>query len=444
MTADAQMPVVAVVGRPNVGKSSLVNRILGQREAIVQETPGVTRDRRSFVAEWGGRTFQLFDTGGLEPSADGLERRVGEQAEVAIEVADVIVFVVDARTGPLEDDLVVANMLRRAEKPVVVAANKIDDARDEPSGAEFYRLGLGPPHVVSALHGRGSGDLLDALIEALPSDGGARPDEWGAVAIVGRPNVGKSSLLNRLVREERAIVDPVPGTTRDPVDSILQLGDGRRIRLVDTAGMRRGVQIKDEIEYFSWLRSRGVLRRIDGAILVVDASQGVTGQDQRLAEDIVDAGRACVIVMNKWDLVTRDETERKRFDEAVADRVRFLSWAEILRTSAVTGRGVEKVVGAVGDALEAHRMRLPTPEVNRIVQAAQDHRPHPRTGGRSIRVLYAVQAGVKPPTFVLFSTGRIEPSYTRYLENRIRERHRFRGSPLRFEVRRKPRRELQR
>jgi GTP-binding protein len=444
MTADAQMPVVAVVGRPNVGKSSLVNRILGQREAIVQETPGVTRDRRSFVAEWGGRTFQLFDTGGLEPSADGLERRVGEQAEVAIEVADVIVFVVDARTGPLEDDLVVANMLRRAEKPVVVAANKIDDARDEPSGAEFYRLGLGPPHVVSALHGRGSGDLLDALIEALPSDGGARPDEWGAVAIVGRPNVGKSSLLNRLVREERAIVDPVPGTTRDPVDSILQLGDGRRIRLVDTAGMRRGVQIKDEIEYFSWLRSRGVLRRIDGAILVVDASQGVTGQDQRLAEDIVDAGRACVIVMNKWDLLTRDETERKRFDEAVADRVRFLSWAEILRTSAVTGRGVEKVVRAVGDALEAHRMRLPTPEVNRIVQAAQDHRPHPRTGGRSIRVLYAVQAGVKPPTFVLFSTGRIEPSYTRYLENRIRERHRFRGSPLRFEVRRKPRRELQR
>jgi GTPase len=441
---DAGLPVVAVVGRANVGKSSLVNRIVGHREAIVQETPGVTRDRRSFVAEWGGRAFQLFDTGGLEPSADGLERRVGEQAEVAIEAADVIVFVVDARTGPLEDDLVVAQILRRAAKPVVVAANKVDDARDEPAGAEFYRMGLGPPHPVSALHGRGSGDLLDALIEVLPRDGGEPTDEWGAVAIVGRPNVGKSSLLNRLVREERAIVDPVPGTTRDPVDSILELGDGRRIRLVDTAGMRRGVQIKDEIEYFSWLRSREVLRRIDAAVLVVDASEGVTGHDQRLAEDIVDAGRGCVIVINKWDLLTRDETERKRFENAVADRLRFLSWAEVLRTSAVTGRGVDRVIPAVGAAIDSHRLRLPTPEVNRLVQAAQDHRPHPRTGGRAIRVLYAVQAGMRPPTFVLFSTGRVEPSYTRYLENRIRERHPFRGSPLRFEVRRKPRRELQR
>jgi GTPase len=439
------MPVVAVVGRPNVGKSSLVNRILGRREAIVQETPGVTRDRSSFVAEWGGRAFQLFDTGGLDPAADGLERRVGEQAEVAVEAADVIVLVVDARTGPLEDDLVAAQMLRRAEKPVVVAANKVDDARDEFSGAEFYRLGLGPPHLVSALHGRGSGDLLDALIELLPPDRGERTDEdWGAIAIVGRPNVGKSSVLNRLVREERAIVDPVPGTTRDPVDSILELGDGRRIRIVDTAGMRRGVQIKDEIEYFSWLRSRGVLRRIDAALLVVDASEGVTGHDQRLADEIVEAGRACVIVINKWDLLTRDETERMRFQGAVADRLRFLSWAEIIRTSALTGRGVDKVMPAASEAIEAHRRRLPTPEVNRLVQAAQDHRPHPRTGGRSIRILYAVQAGARPPTFVLFSTGRLEPNYIRYLENRIRDRHPFRGSPLRFEVRRKSRRELQR
>ena len=444
MAHDTGLPVVAVVGRPNVGKSSLVNRILGHREAIVQETPGVTRDRRSFVAEWSGRAFQLFDTGGLEPSADGLERRVGEQAEVAIAAADAIVLVVDARTGPLEDDLVVADMLRRANKPVLVAANKVDDARDEPDGSEFYRLGLGPPHPVSALHGRGSGDLLDALIEVLPRDGGERTEEWGAAAIVGRPNVGKSSLLNHLVREERAIVDPVPGTTRDPVDSVLELGDGRRIMMVDTAGMRRGVQIKEEIEYFSWLRSRGVLRRIDTAVLVVDASEGVTGHDQRLAEDIVDAGRACVIVINKWDLLTRDSTERMRFENAVADRLRFLSWAEVLRTSALTGRGVDKVIPAIAQAIESHRLRLPTPEVNRLVQAAQDHRPHPRTGGRAIRVLYAVQAAVRPPTFVLFSTGRIEPSYIRYLENRLRDRHAFRGSPLRFEIRRKPRRELQR
>jgi GTP-binding protein len=282
------------------------------------------------------------------------------------------------------------------------------------------------------------------LIGVLPRDGGERTEEWGAAAIVGRPNVGKSSLLNRLVREERAIVDPVPGTTRDPVDSVLELGDGRRIRMVDTAGMRRGVQIKEEIEYFSWLRSRGVLRRVDTAVLVVDASEGVTGHDQRLAEDIVDAGRACVIVINKWDLLTRDSTERLRFESAVADRLRFLSWAEVLRTSALTGRGVDKVIPAIAQAIESHRLRLPTPEVNRLVQAAQDHRPHPRTGGRAIRVLYAVQAAVGPPTFVLFSTGRIEPSYTRYLENRIRDRHAFRGSPLRFEVRRKSRRELQR
>jgi len=440
--ADAGLPVVAVVGRPNVGKSALVNRILGHREAIVQETPGVTRDRRSFLAEWGGRSFQLVDTGGLEASSDGLERRVAEQAEVAIEAADVIVLVVDARTGPLQDDLVVAEKLRRAGKPVVVAANKVDDASDEPSGAEFYRLGLGAPHPVSALHGRGSGDLLDALIDVLPRNGNDPPDEWGAVAIVGRPNVGKSSLLNRLVRQERAIVDAEPGTTRDPVDSILELGNGRRLRLVDTAGMRRGVQIKDEIEYFSWLRSRGVLRRIDAAVLVVDGAIGVGGHDQRLAEDIVDAGRACVIAINKWDLVTRDAIERKRFEDAVADRLRFLSWAPVIRTSAVTGRGVDKVIPAVSEAIDSHRRRLPTPEVNRVVHAAQDHRPHPRTGGRAIRVLYAVQGAVRPPTFVLFSTGRLEPSYLRYLENRIRERDAFRGTPLRFETRRKARRDL--
>jgi GTPase len=443
MSFDAALPVVAVVGRPNVGKSSLVNRILGQREAIVQESPGVTRDRRSFIAEWGGRIFELFDTGGLEPGADGLARRVSDQAELAIAAADVIVLVVDAHTGPLQDDLAVADLLRRAGKPVVVAANKVDDSRDEPSAAEFYRLGLGPPHPVSALHGRGSGDFLDALIERLPSAPDARDETWGSVAILGRPNVGKSSLLNRLVHEERAIVDPMPGTTRDPVDAIAELAGGRRIRVVDTAGMRRGVRIENEVEYFSWLRSRRVLARIDAAAIVLDASQGVTALDQRLAQDVVEAGPGCVVVLNKWDLVTGDETDRKRFDRATQERLRFVQWAPVIRTSALTGRGVDTMLPALAEAIEEHRRRLPTAEVNRVVQSAQERRPHPRTGGRAVRIRYAVQAGIRPPTFVMFSTARLEPAYIRYLEHRIREHHPFRGSPLRFEVRRKAGRELE-
>jgi GTPase len=437
---DDTVPVVAVVGRPNVGKSSLVNRILGRREAIVQADPGVTRDRRSFIAEWAGREFEIFDTGGLEAGAAGLAERVAEQARVALQAADVVVLVVDSQTGPLEDDAVVADMLRKSGTGVVVAANKADDSRDDPSAAAFHGLGLGPPRPVSALHGRGSGDLLDEIVRLLPDRRATPLAEWASMAIIGRPNVGKSSLLNALIGEDRSIVDPAPGTTRDPIDSHLELGDGRTLRVVDTAGMRREVRINDDVEYYGFLRARRVLFGVDAAVLVVDIAEGVTGHDQRLAQLIQEAGRACVVVLNKWDLLGGDEIDRRRLERDVTTRLGFVPWARIVRTSALTGRGVGRIVPAIAGAVEAHRVRLPTSEVNRLVSAAQDHRPHPRVAGRSIRILYSVQSRVSPPTFVLFGTGRVETSYLRYLERRIRAAAGFEGSPIRLEV--KGRREL--
>ena len=443
MNADARagMPVVAVVGRPNVGKSSLVNRILGRREAIVQELPGVTRDRKHFTTEWSGRSFEIVDTGGLEPGADGLDARVAEQAQVAIEAADAIVLVVDASVGPNQDDLIVADLLRKSGKPVVVAANKVDDPADEPMAAAFFRLGLGEPQPLSALHGRGSGDFLEALVAALPEVDRAGDDAWGAVAIVGRPNVGKSSILNALTGQRRAIVDATPGTTRDPVDAHIELPDGRPLRLVDTAGMRRQVQVKDPIEYFSLLRSRRTLARTDVALLVIDVADGVTTHDQHLAQEIVEHGRACVIALNKWDTIPREETDRKRVEDDILHKLRFLSWATLVRTNALSGRGIEKLGPKLAEAIESHRRRLPTAMVNRLIRDAQEQRPHPRVGGRGIRILYAVQAEAAPPTVVVFTNGRLEVGYRRYLEHRLRESHPFAGSPLRIEVRVKSRRE---
>lgn len=437
--ARSGLPVVAVVGRPNVGKSSLVNRVLQRREAIVQEMPGVTRDRRAFLAEWGGRTFEIFDTGGLEPGAQGLDARVAEQAQVAIELADVIVLVVDAATGPLQDDHLVADALRRSGKPTLVAANKVDDPRDEPMAAAFHRLGLGEPYPLSALHGRGSGDFLEALVARLPTVEQRPVPAWASVAVVGRPNVGKSSLLNALLGEERSIVDPIPGTTRDPIDSYLRLDDERVVRVVDTAGMRREVQIKDPVEYFSFLRSRQTLRRVDAAILVVDASEHVTGHDQRIAQLIVESGRACVVVLNKWDLVKGDPTDRERMERFILERLRFLDWAAIVRTSARTGRGIQRVLPALAEAVASHRRRVPTSVVNKLIRDAQERQPHPRLRGRASRILYAVQAEAAPPRFLMFSSGPLESSYLRHLERRIREVEPFRGTPLVVETRIKPR-----
>lgn len=437
----AGVPVVAIVGRPNVGKSSLVNRILGRREAIVEETPGVTRDRKHFVADWNGREFEIVDTGGLEPGADGLDARVGEQAQVAIEAADAIVLVVDAQAGPNSDDLSVADLLRKSGKPVVVAANKLDDPADEPLAAAFYRLGLGQPVPVSALHGRGSGDFLQTLVRSLPEVDREADLAWGSVAIIGRPNVGKSSILNALSGELRSIVDAVPGTTRDPVDSKMWLGDGRVLRIVDTAGMRRQVQVSDPLEYFSLLRSRRTLTRVDVALLVVDISEGVTTHDQHLAKEVVEHGRACVIALNKWDQIPRDETDRKRLENAVTQKLRFLPWATYVRTSALTGRGIDRLAPRLVEAIESHRRRLPTSAVNQIMREAQERRPHPRSGGRSIRILYAVQAESAPPTVVVFTNGRMETGYQRFLENHLREVEPFAGSPVRVQVRVRTRRE---
>ena len=432
--ARSGLPTVAVVGRPNVGKSSLVNRVLGRRAAIVEETPGVTRDRQHFVAEWGGREFDIVDTGGLEPGAGGLDERVVEQVEVAIEIADVVVLVVDAMAGPNQDDMLVAERLRRANKPVVVAANKVDDPADEPLAASFYRLGLGEPLALSALHGRGSGDFLEALVRRLPPSTQDPVDAFASVAIVGRPNVGKSSMVNALLGEPRSIVDATAGTTRDPVDSYLEVG-GKRLRIVDTAGLRRQVRVQDPIEYFSLLRARQTLERVDAVLLVVDVAEGVTGHDQRLAQEVVEHGRACVVALNKWDLVPTEETDRKRLEDSIRDKLRFLPWATVVRTSAVTKRGVEKVLPAVTEAVESHRRRLTTARVNRLIDEAQQRRPHPRTAGRAARILYGLQAEVSPPRFLVFATRRVEPNYLRYIERRIRQEEPFKGTPVVVEPR---------
>jgi GTP-binding protein len=444
MAERSSLPVVAVVGRPNVGKSSLVNRILGRRDAIVEETPGVTRDRMSYTASWRGRDFEVVDTGGLEPGTSGLEERVSEQAQVAIETADVVVFVGDVVAGVVQDDHVIAAILRRSDRPVIVAVNKVDDPADAPAAAAWHRLGFDRVVPVTALHGTGSGDLLDAIVAVLPVEVGEEASQWGAVAIVGRPNVGKSSILNALAGEYRAIVDETPGTTRDPVASVVEI-DGRSMRLVDTAGMRRQVRIEDPIEYFSWLRSRKTLRRVDAVILVVDVSEGVTAHDQRLAEHVVEEGRACVVALNKWDLLPDDEVERERKLAEVDHRFRFLDWALTIRTVAITGRGIKRVLPAASVAIAAHRTRLPTATVNRVVRDAQAERPHPRTGGKGIRILYGVQADSSPPTFVLFATGRVAPAYARYMEKKLRaaQPDGFAGSPLRLRVRLRSRRPVE-
>jgi GTPase len=444
VTEAEPLPVVAVVGRPNVGKSSLVNRILGRRDAIVEATPGVTRDRMSYTTSWRDRSFEVVDTGGLEPDASGLEERVSEQAQAAIETADVILLVGDAIAGVVQDDHEVARVLRGSDRPVIVVANKIDDPADSPAAAAFHRLGFDQVFPVSALHGTGSGDLLDAIVDSLPRERGEGAAEWGSVAIVGRPNVGKSSILNALAGEYRSIVDSMPGTTRDPVASVVSL-EGRSLRLVDTAGMRRQVRIEDPIEYFSWLRSRRTLERVDAAILVVDVSEGVTSHDQRLAEHIVEEGRACVMALNKWDLLPQDDLDRDRLLAEAGHRLRFMDWALTVRTVATTGRGIKKLLPAAVTAIDAHRRRLPTPMVNRVIRDAQAERPHPRTSGKAVRVLYGVQAQASPPTFVLFATGRVDPAYVRYMEKRLRaaDPERFAGSPIRLRVRQRSRRPVE-
>ena len=439
MTTGAALPVLAVVGRPNVGKSTLVNRIIGRREAVVEDVPGVTRDRVAYEATWAGRRFTVLDTGGWQRDARGMAGRIAEQAEVAVQAADVVLLVVDATVGVTDSDEAVARVLQRSGRPVLLAANKVDNARTEADAAELWSLGLGEPHPVSALHGRGSGDLLDAVVKLLPERVDAEPAERGPrrVALVGRPNVGKSSLLNRLAGEERALVDAVAGTTRDPVDSLVELGD-RTWRFVDTAGLRRKVREAKGAEYYASLRTSAAIEAAEVAIVLLDASAPLSEQDQRVISAVIEAGRALVLAFNKWDLV--DDERRESLEREIDRDLARVAWAPRVNVSALTGRSVQKLAPALDAALGSWETRIPTAELNAFVGDVIAGTPPPVRGGRQPRVLFATQPGVCPPRFVLFTTGPLEASYRRFLERRLRERYGFEGSPIDVAVKMRDRR----
>ena len=474
--------MVAVVGRPNVGKSTLVNRVLGRRETIVEERPGVTRDRKSLEAEWVGRDFTLVDTGGWQVGGMALDKLVSAQAQKAIEEADAVLFVVDVTVGPTQADADVARLLVRSGRPVVLAVNKVDTPARELDIWDFAGLGFAQPWPVSALHGRGTGDLLDALVEVLPPEGedrmGALPEGWteageaagpqapggldgalasdepggpavtghGAsgqvasgdadgpgtisVAIVGRPNVGKSTLFNRLIGDERAIVHDMPGTTRDTIDTVVETADGP-VRFIDTAGMRRRAKEAEGAEYYSMVRALQAIDRATLALVVIDANEGVTKQDQRLAERVDAAGNPVVIVLNKWDLLDNEAKELVRAQ--VANMLGFVSYAPSLEISAQTGRGVQRLYPALSKAVEAYRRRVPTALLNKALAAAQAAHPAPH----GARVLYATQGATDPPTFTLFTSKELPASYIRYLERSIRERFDFGPTPLKLRARRR-------
>ena len=429
------LPVVAVVGRPNVGKSTLVNRMIGRREAVVQDVPGVTRDRVSYDATWNGRQFVLVDTGGWAPDAKGMAARVTEQAELAVAAADAVVLVVDATVGTQDVDEAVVKVLRRSGKPVILAANKVDDQRTEAEAAAMWQLGLGEPFAVSALHGRGSGDLLDAILAAIPEAPRTPNDvERGPrrVAIVGKPNVGKSSLLNKIAGQQRAVVDEVAGTTVDPVDELVELG-GEIYRFIDTAGIRRRVKEASGHEYYASLRTHGAIERAEVCVVVVDASEPLTEQDLRILTAVEEAGRALVIAFNKWDL-TDEERQRYLRREIERDLVRF-DWAAKINISALTGRHVDRLGAAISEALTGWETRISTGRLNAFLGRIAAAQPHPVRGGKQSRILFGTQAHVGPPTFVLFTTGHLEPGYLRFLRRRLREEFGFRGSPVHIEVR---------
>jgi GTP-binding protein len=431
-------PVVAVVGRPNVGKSTLVNRILGSRQAVVADTPGVTRDRVAYDATWRGRAFTLVDTGGWEPSveaSESLAARVAAQARVAVDAADAVLFVVDAVVGVTDADAAVAAVLRRSRKPVVLAANKVDDAPAEPGASSLWSLGLGQPNPVSALHGRGSGDLLDEILDALPAAPAERLRAEGGprrVALLGRPNVGKSSLLNRLAGQERVLVDAAAGTTRDPVDELIELG-GRVWRFVDTAGIRRRVRESQGADYFAAMRTERALERAEVAVVLVDASEPLAEQDLRIVSMVIDAGRALVIAYNKWDLV---DSDRRHFLEREIDRqLHTARWAPRVNIAAATGWHTDRLVPALEQALAGWETRVPTGRLNAWLTALIAATPPPVRGGKQPKILFATQAGIRPPHFVLFTTGFLQAGYRRFIERKLREEFGFGGSPVHLSMR---------
>ena len=427
-------PVVAVVGRPNVGKSSLVNRILGRREAVVQDVPGVTRDRVSYEALWTGRRFVVQDTGGWEPDAKGLQQLVAEQASVAMRTADAVILVVDAIVGATTGDEAAARILQRSGKPVFLAANKVDSDRGESDAAALWSLGIGEPYAISAIHGRGVADLLDAIVGVLPEVAELASTRGGPrrVALVGKPNVGKSSLLNRLAGDQRSVVHDVAGTTVDPVDSLIEM-DGKVWKFVDTAGLRRKVGQASGHEFYASVRTHGAIDAAEVVIVLIDGSEPLTEQDQRVLSMVVESGRALVLAFNKWDLV--DEERRYHLDKEIDRELVQLRWAERVNISAKTGRAVQKLVPALETALASWDARIGTGRLNTWIKEVVAATPPPVRGGKQPRILFATQAAARPPTFVLFTSGFLEAGYRRFLERRLRETFGFEGSPIRINVR---------
>ena len=426
-------PQVVIVGRPNVGKSSLVNRLAARRVAVVEEHRGVTRDRKAVEVEWNGVTFDVVDTGGWLEAGDDLETKVSRQADAALADADLVLLVVDVTTGLVDEDTHAARWALKSGRPVMLVVNKVDDTLHEASSWEFLRLGAGDPHCVSAVHGRGAGDLLDEIVARLGEDAHVAPgeavEEDGAlrVAIVGRPNVGKSTLFNRLIGEERSVVHDMPGTTRDAIDTVIETETGL-IRFIDTAGMRRRAKTEAGLETYAVLRSLDALDRADIAVLVIDATVGATGQDQRLAERISAAGCPSLVVLNKWELVATEE--RPRVLATVGEKLAFLGDAPVMKTTALSGRGVHRILPALTVAAAEYVKRVPTGALNRAIRDIQVKQPAP-TG----KIRYAVQGASEPPTFTLFIAGRLPATYLRYVERSLRERFELGSTPVRVRVR---------
>jgi len=429
-------PVVAILGRPNVGKSSLVNRILGRREAVVEDVPGVTRDRVSYLAEWAGRQFTIVDTGGWEHDAKGIHARVAEQAEIAADLADVVVFVVDAAVGPTATDEGVVKLLRRIKKPVFLIANKIDDFNQEPEAAALWALGMGKPYPVSAIHGRGVADFLDDLMEKLPEHsayGGMIPIGGPRrVALIGRPNVGKSSLLNKLAGSDRVVVDNMAGTTRDPVDELIELGD-RVWRFVDTAGIRRRQHMAQGADYYASLRTQAALEKAEVAVVLLAVDERLSEQDIRILNMAIEAGRSIVLAFNKWDLM--DEDRRRYLEREIEQDLAHVEWAPRVNISAKTGWHKDRLVPALDIALESWDKRIPTGKLNAFLGELVAANPHPVRGGKQPRILFATQVSARPPRFVLFTTGFLDPGYRRFITRRLRETFGFEGTPIEVSMR---------
>ncbi|MEV4429026.1 ribosome biogenesis GTPase Der [Streptomyces sp. R-07] len=430
------LPVLAVVGRPNVGKSTLVNRIIGRREAVVEDKPGVTRDRVTYEAEWAGRRFKVVDTGGWEQDVLGIDASVAAQAEYAIEAADACLFVVDATVGATDTDEAVVRLLRRAGKPVVLAANKVDGQSGEADAAMLWSLGLGEPFPVSSLHGRGTGDLLDEVLRKLPE---APEQRFGnavggprRIALIGRPNVGKSSLLNKVANEDRVVVNELAGTTRDPVDELIELG-GVTWKFVDTAGIRKKVHLQAGADYYASLRTAAAIEKAEVAVILIDTTDNISVQDQRIITMAVESGRAIVIAYNKWDEL--DEERRYYLEREIETEMQQVAWAPRVNVSAKTGRHMEKLVPAIETALAGWETRVPTGRLNAFLGEIVAAHPHPVRGGKQPRILFGTQAGTKPPRFVLFASGFLEAGYRRFIERRLREEFGFEGTPIHISVR---------